>query len=54
MITIQSTLAPDSAGTLVDNLAVSSHAAAFRAGAFGSEPDFTNNDAEVSFTPGTV
>ncbi len=53
VITIQSTLAPDSAGTQVDNLAVSSNTLPL-AGAFSFEPDFTNNDAEVSFTPGTV
>ena len=53
MITIESTLAPDSAGTQVDNLAVSSNTLPF-AGVFSFEPDFTNNDDLVSFTPGTV
>ena len=53
MITIQSTLAPDSAGTQVDNLAFSSNTLPF-AGVFSFEPDFSNNDDLVSFTPGTV
>ena len=53
MITIQSTLAPDSAGTQVDNLAVSSNTLPV-AGIFSFEPDLTNNDDTVSFTPGTV
>ena len=53
VITIQGTLAPDSAGTRVDNLALSSNTLPF-AGAFSFEPDFTNNDDLVSFTPGTV
>jgi uncharacterized repeat protein (TIGR01451 family) len=53
VITIQSTLAPDSAGTQVDNLAASSNTLPF-AGIFSLEPDFTNNDDSVSFTPGTV
>ncbi len=53
VITVQGTLAPDSAGTVVDNLAVSSNTLPL-AGAFSFEPDFTNNDSEVSFTPGTV
>ena len=53
VITIQGTLAPDSANTEVDNEAVSSNTLPL-AGAFSFEPDFTNNDAEVSFTPGTV
>ena len=50
MITIQSTLAPDSAGTQVDNLALSSNTLPF-AGVFSFEPDFNNNDDLVSFTP---
>ena len=53
MITIESTLAPDSAGTQVDNLALSSNTLPF-AGVFSFEPDFSNNDDLVSFTPGTV
>ncbi len=53
VITIQSTLAPDSAGTQVDNLALSSNTLPFT-GVFSFEPDFTNNDALVSFVPGTV
>ena len=44
VITIQSTLASDSAGTQVDNLALSSDVLPF-AGVFSFEPDnFTNND----------
>ncbi len=50
VITIQSTLAPDSAGTQVDNLALSSNTLPFT-GVFSFEPDFINNDALVSFTP---
>ncbi len=53
VITIEGTLAPDSAGTQVDNLALSSNTLPF-AGAFSFEPDFSNNDALVSFTPGAV
>ena len=53
VITIQGTLAPDSAGTVVDNLAVSSNTLPL-AGTFSFEPDFSNNDDDVSFTPGTV
>ena len=53
LITIQGTLAPDSAGTQVDNLAVSSNTLPF-AGVFSFEPDFDNNDDSVSFTPGAV
>ena len=53
VITIQGTLAPDSAGTQVDNLALSSNTLPF-AGVFSFEPDFSNNDDLVSFTPGTV
>ena len=44
VITIEGTLAPDSAGTQVDNLALSSNTLPF-AGAFSFEPDFSNNDA---------
>jgi uncharacterized repeat protein (TIGR01451 family) len=53
VITIQGTLAPDSAGTQVDNLAASSNTLPL-AGIFSLEPDFSNNDDLVSFTPGTV
>ena len=53
MITIQGTLAADSAGTQVDNLALSSNTLPF-AGVFSFEPDFDNNADSVSFTPGTV
>jgi uncharacterized repeat protein (TIGR01451 family) len=53
VITIQGTLAPDSAGTQVDNLALSSNTLPL-AGIFSLEPDFSNNDDLVSFTPGTV
>jgi uncharacterized repeat protein (TIGR01451 family) len=53
VITIEGTLAPDSAGTQVDNLALSSSTLPF-AGVFSFEPDFSNNDDLVSFTPGTV
>ncbi len=53
VITIQGTLAPDSAGTQVDNTALTSNTLPL-AGVFSFEPDLTNNDAEVSFTPGTV
>ena len=53
VITIQSTLAPDSAGTQVDNLALSSNTLPVT-GVFSFEPDFVNNDDLVSFTPGTV
>ena len=53
VITIQGTLAPDSAGTQVDNLALSSNVLP-GAGVFSFEPDFSNNDDLVSFTPGTV
>ena len=53
VITIQGTLAPDSAGTQVDNLALSSNTLPL-AGAFSFEPDFSNNDALVPFTPGSV
>ena len=53
VITIHGTLAPDSAGTQVDNLALSSNTLPV-AGVFSFEPDFTNNDDLVSFTPGTV
>ena len=53
VITIQGTLAPDSAGTQVDNLGLSSNTLPF-AGVFSFEPDLVNNDALVSFTPGTV
>ena len=50
VITIQGTLAPDSAGTQVDNLALSSNTLPV-AGVFSFEPDFGNNDDLVSFTP---
>ncbi len=50
VITIESTLAPDSAGTQVDNLALSSNTLPIT-GVFSFEPDFVNNDALVSFTP---
>ena len=53
VITIQSTLAPDSAGTPVDNLAFSSNTLPVT-GIFSFEPDLTNNADTVSFTPGTV
>ena len=53
VITIQSTLAPDSAGTQVNNLALSSNTLPF-AGVFSFDPDFSNNDDSVTFTPGTV
>ena len=53
VITIRSTLAPDSAGTQVDNLALSSNTLPF-AGVFSFEPDFTNNEDLVSFTPGAA
>ncbi len=51
VITIEATLAPDSAGTLVDNSAA---ALSVSGTDLGAEPDFSNNFAEVSFTPGTV
>ena len=53
VITIESTLAPDSAGTQVDNLALSSNTLPL-AGAFSFEPDFSNNEDQISFTPGSV
>ncbi len=53
VITIEGTLAPDSAGTQVDNLGLSSNTLPVT-GVFSFEPDFANNDALVSFTPGTV
>jgi uncharacterized repeat protein (TIGR01451 family) len=53
VITIEGTLAPDSAGTQVDNLALSSNTLPIT-GVFSFEPDLVNNDALVSFTPGTV
>ena len=53
VITIESTLALDSAGTQVDNLALSSNTLPVT-GVFSFEPDFVNNDALVSFTPGAV
>ena len=53
VITIQSTLAPDSAGTQVDNLGLSSNTLPVT-GVFSFEPNFANNDDLVSFTPGTV
>jgi uncharacterized repeat protein (TIGR01451 family) len=53
VITIQGTLAPDSAGTQVDNLALSSNTLP-GAGVFSFEPNFDNNDDSVSFTPGAV
>ena len=53
VITIQSTLAPDSAGTQVDNLGLSSNTLPVT-GVFSFEPDLANNDDLVSFTPGTV
>ena len=53
VITIEGTLAPDSAGTQVDNLALSSNTLPL-AGAFSFEPDFSNNEDQVSFTPGSV
>ena len=53
VITIQGTLAPDSAGTEVVNLALSSNTLPF-AGVFSFEPDFENNDDLAVFTPGTV
>jgi uncharacterized repeat protein (TIGR01451 family) len=53
VITIEGTLARDSAGTQVDNLALSSNTLPIT-GVFSFEPDLTNNDDLVSFTPGTV
>ena len=50
VITIESTLAPDSAGTQVDNLGLSSNTLPVT-GVFSFEPDLINNDALVSFTP---
>jgi uncharacterized repeat protein (TIGR01451 family) len=52
VITVQGTLAPDSANTVVDNLAGA--LSVFPGTDLGAEPDFSNNTAEVSFTPGTV
>jgi large repetitive protein len=52
VITIQGPLAPDSAGTVVDNVAAA--LSVFPGTDLGAEPDFSNNRAEVSFTPGTV
>jgi uncharacterized repeat protein (TIGR01451 family) len=52
MITVQGTLAPDSAGTIVDNSAAA--LSVFPGTDLGAEPDFSNNFSEVSFTPGTV
>ena len=53
MITIEGTLALDSAGTQVDNLGLSSNTLPVT-GVFSFEPDLVNNDDLASFTPGAV
>jgi uncharacterized repeat protein (TIGR01451 family) len=53
VITVQGTLAPDSAGTLVDNFAFAGAVVPFTDLTF--DPDnFADNSDEVTFTPGTV
>ena len=51
VITIEGTLAPDSAGTEVTNLGLSSNTLPL-AGAFSFEPDFSNNDDYGHLHPG--
>ena len=53
VITIEGTLALDSAGTQVDNLGLSSNTLPVT-GVFSFEPDLVNNDDLASFTPGAV